>query len=244
MSVSTTNSSVTYAGNASTSAAYPTTFPFFDATDLSVVVNTGGVPTTLALGSGYSVTGGAGATGSVTTTSSVPNTSTVIITRSTSKTQLTSYTTGDRFPAATHEKALDKLTLIAQEATAIPGTATASGSAPFVLQAASAGASPAWVSSSAGGIGVGAITSTMLASNAVTTVKVADGAITASKLDPNLNVGGATGGGTDKVFYENGQNVTTNYTISTGKNAMSAGPITVNNGITVTVPDGANWSVV
>jgi hypothetical protein len=84
----------------------------------------------------------------------------------------------------------------------------------------------------------------MLASNSVTTVKVADGSITASKLDPNLNVGGATGGGTDKVFYENGQTVTTNYSISVGKNAMSAGPITVNNGITVTVPSGANWSIV
>lgn len=56
--------------------------------------------------------------------------------------------------------------------------------------------------------------------------------------------GGATGGGSDKVFYENGTNVTVNYTITAGKNAMSAGPITVNDGITVTVPDGSTWSVV
>jgi len=52
------------------------------------------------------------------------------------------------------------------------------------------------------------------------------------------------GGGSDKVFYENDQTVTTNYTISTGKNAMSAGPITVNNGISVTVPTGQTWTVV
>ncbi len=56
--------------------------------------------------------------------------------------------------------------------------------------------------------------------------------------------GGATGGGTDDVFYENGQTVTTNYTITTGKNAMSAGPITVNTGVTVTVPTGSVWSVI
>lgn len=58
------------------------------------------------------------------------------------------------------------------------------------------------------------------------------------------SVGGATGGGSDDVFYENGQTVNTNYTISTNKNAMSAGPITVASGITVTVPSGSTWVVV
>jgi hypothetical protein len=56
--------------------------------------------------------------------------------------------------------------------------------------------------------------------------------------------GGATGGSSDDIFYENGQTVTTNYTLSTGKNAMSAGPITINSGVTVTVPSGASWVVV
>jgi hypothetical protein len=56
--------------------------------------------------------------------------------------------------------------------------------------------------------------------------------------------GGATGGGTDDVFYENSQTVTTNYTITTDKNAMSAGPITIDAGVTVTVPSGSNWVVV
>lgn len=53
--------------------------------------------------------------------------------------------------------------------------------------------------------------------------------------------GGAKAGGT---IYENGNNVTSSYTISTGKNAMSAGPITVADGVTVTVPDGSTWTVV
>jgi len=37
--------------------------------------------------------------------------------------------------------------------------------------------------------------------------------------------------------------VTTSYTLSTGKNAMSVGPITINGGATVTVPSGARWVV-
>lgn len=56
--------------------------------------------------------------------------------------------------------------------------------------------------------------------------------------------GGATGGGSDDIFVENGQTVTTNYTITTNKNAMSAGPITINSGITVTVPSGSVWTIV
>ena len=56
--------------------------------------------------------------------------------------------------------------------------------------------------------------------------------------------GGATGAGGDAIFWENGQNVTTNYTISTNKNAMTAGPVTINAGVVVTVPSGSTWTVV
>ena len=55
---------------------------------------------------------------------------------------------------------------------------------------------------------------------------------------------GATGGGTDKIFYENGQTVTTNYTITNNTNAMSAGPVTINNGVAVTIGTGENWTIV
>jgi hypothetical protein len=55
---------------------------------------------------------------------------------------------------------------------------------------------------------------------------------------------GAGGGGNDEIFWENGQNVTTNYTITNGKNAMSAGPITIDSGVTVTVGAGETWTVV
>lgn len=55
---------------------------------------------------------------------------------------------------------------------------------------------------------------------------------------------GAKGGGTDAVFYENDQAVTTNYTISSGKNAGTFGPITINSGVSVTVPSGSVWTVI
>lgn len=45
-------------------------------------------------------------------------------------------------------------------------------------------------------------------------------------------------------FYENEDVVASNYTITNGLNAMSAGPITVNSGITVTVNDGEAWTIV
>lgn len=57
-------------------------------------------------------------------------------------------------------------------------------------------------------------------------------------------LGGATGGGSDDVFYENSKTITTNYTISSNKNAMTAGPVTLNDGVSVTVPDGSTWTVV
>jgi hypothetical protein len=56
--------------------------------------------------------------------------------------------------------------------------------------------------------------------------------------------GGATGGGSDAVFVENDQVVTTNYTIPSGKNAMSTGPVTVNSGVTVTVSTGSRYVVI
>jgi len=56
--------------------------------------------------------------------------------------------------------------------------------------------------------------------------------------------GGATGGVGNAVFYENDQVVTSDYTITTGKNAMSAGPITIANTVVVTIPSGSVWTIV
>lgn len=55
--------------------------------------------------------------------------------------------------------------------------------------------------------------------------------------------GGATGASGDTVFQENSLTVNNSYTLTTGKNAMSVGPIVVASGQTVTVPTGQRWVV-
>jgi hypothetical protein len=55
--------------------------------------------------------------------------------------------------------------------------------------------------------------------------------------------GGATGGGTDAVFVENELIVTTDYTLTTNKSASMVGPLSVNSGITLSVPSGARLVV-
>ena len=55
---------------------------------------------------------------------------------------------------------------------------------------------------------------------------------------------GATGAGGDQIFVENGQTVTTSYTIPTNFNAMSTGPISINAGVTVTVPANSVWAII
>ena len=56
-----------------------------------------------------------------------------------------------------------------------------------------------------------------------------------------LATSGATGGGTDKVFVQNDQVITTNYTIPVGKNASSVGPVSIDAGVTVTVSANSTW---
>lgn len=56
--------------------------------------------------------------------------------------------------------------------------------------------------------------------------------------------GGATGGNGDKVIYLNDQTIDHNYTIPTGQNGGTFGPVTVMNGATLTVPNGSTYSVV
>ena len=55
--------------------------------------------------------------------------------------------------------------------------------------------------------------------------------------------GGAGGGGADEIFVENSMTVTTDYELTSGKSASSVGPITVNSGVTVTIPSGQNWVI-
>ena len=56
--------------------------------------------------------------------------------------------------------------------------------------------------------------------------------------------GGATGAGGDEVFYENGQSVTTSYSVTANSNAMSAGPVTLDSGVDVTLTGTSEWVIV
>ena len=56
--------------------------------------------------------------------------------------------------------------------------------------------------------------------------------------------GGATGGLNNDVFYENSQTITDDYTITSGKSAMSTGPVAIDSGVTVTVPSGSRWVII
>ena len=62
-----------------------------------------------------------------------------------------------------------------------------------------------------------------------------------SNLPAGAPVGGAS---TNTVFFENDTAVAVNYQVTSGKNAMSAGPIAINAGIAVTVPSGSSWTIV
>lgn len=55
--------------------------------------------------------------------------------------------------------------------------------------------------------------------------------------------GGATGAGGDEVFILNSQVVTTSYSIPSGKNATSTGPLTINGAVTITIPSGSRWVI-
>ena len=62
-----------------------------------------------------------------------------------------------------------------------------------------------------------------------------------TNLPPSAPVGGAS---TNQVFFENDKLVEVNYQITSTKNAMSAGPISVSAGIAVTIPSGCSWTIV
>ncbi len=58
------------------------------------------------------------------------------------------------------------------------------------------------------------------------------------------NLTGVASAVADGCIYENSQTISNNYTITTNKNAMSAGPITVASGVTLTIPSGSTYTIV
>lgn len=116
MTVSTTTAKVTYTGNGAT-VAFPTTFPFYDTTDLQVIerVIATGVETVKTLTTHYTVSGGLGLTGTVTAVVAPSSLVKWTIKRATPLTQDIDYVENDPFPAATHEEGLDRGVMRDQE---------------------------------------------------------------------------------------------------------------------------------
>ena len=119
MTVSSLTTKNSYSGNASTSA-FSYTFKIFDDDDVTVIIRTDstGTETVKTKTTHYTVSGvGSSSGGTITFTSgNIPASGeTVLLLRNTPLTQATDYTPNDPFPAATHEDALDKLTLISQD---------------------------------------------------------------------------------------------------------------------------------
>jgi len=104
-----------YAGSGTT-GPFTVGFRFLDATHLQVVrTSTGGIDTTLALSTDYSVTGAGGSSGAVTLVVALASGERLTIVRDVPFTQLADYVDNDAFPAESHEGALDLLTMQTQQ---------------------------------------------------------------------------------------------------------------------------------
>ena len=124
MTISTTESRISYNGNGVTTVfAFP--YRFLANGDLVVLsVSAAGVETVKTITTHYTITGaGDDAGGSVTMLVAPASGTRLVIYRDTEVVQETDYISGDSFPAESHERALDRLTMILQEKT--PGAAGA-----------------------------------------------------------------------------------------------------------------------
>lgn len=52
------------------------------------------------------------------------------------------------------------------------------------------------------------------------------------------------GGGSSEMFRENDQVLIADHSLSADRNALTAGPITINDDVTLTIPTSSNWSVI
>lgn len=116
MTISTTTSRITHAGDGTT-VSFAVPFIFFGADEIDVIERSleNGSETLKILTTHYNVAGGAGATGTVTALVAPDAAKTWTIARRTKRTQMVDYTPNDPFPAETHERALDRLTALVQE---------------------------------------------------------------------------------------------------------------------------------
>ena len=79
----------------------------------------------------------------------------------------------------------------------------------------------------------------------VTKVQVGfiEGAVNTDNLTSDVLSRIATGGTTDKIFYESDVTVTSDYTVATNRNSKATGPLVLGTGVTITIPDGSRLVV-
>jgi hypothetical protein len=123
MTVSSSVNKVTYSGNSATTV-FPVNYYFLENSHLQVILVSNNVETIQTITSQYTVTGaGNPAGGSVTMVAAPPTGTQLIIVRNVPATQETDYLANDPFPAESHERALDKLTMLVQQQTEITSRA-------------------------------------------------------------------------------------------------------------------------
>ncbi len=119
MTVSSTINRISHEGNGVT-AVFAVPFAFFDADELQVIerVTASGAEIVKSLDNDYTVQGGNGEAGAITASAAPSSAVSWTIFRRTKRTQLVDYTDNDPFPADTHERGLDRVTMIAQDSVA------------------------------------------------------------------------------------------------------------------------------
>ncbi len=116
MTISSTTVKVSYSGNSSTTV-FAYTFKILDDDEIQVIIRTSdGTETIKTKTTDYTVSGvGSAGGGNITFLAAPVTGQTVVLKRNTTKTQETDYVANDPFPANSHEEALDRVTMIAQE---------------------------------------------------------------------------------------------------------------------------------
>ena len=107
-------------------------------------------------------------------------------------------------------------------------------------------------------IAAGTIIASDVASNSITNVKMADDAVGVAELSATGTASSSTflrgdnawvalstdANTTTKGLYEHEHTIDASYSISSGSNAMSTGPMTISNSYSVTIPTGSAWGII
>ena len=97
------------------------------------------------------------------------------------------------------------------------------------------------------GVNLTALNATNLGSGTVPTARLGSGTASSSTVLKGDNTWGTAGGpslGTNAIIRTNAKTIAENITFAGTENGMTAGPVTINSGYTVTVTSGSTWTIV